>query len=447
MASAQESTQGFETIAEFEAFVQCPLFSEQAKVSVCRDELVVSALFDQLVVPYADMVFLAFQDYQVNVRSSLGSLALSRLGRQAEWLYDQMLQAYNDAVLRAFSVEGQPLFEAKGDFEAVEGEREFGGPCHVRLYEDCLCLLPPNQNARRIPWCFLTGFGKDAHSCTFSLATGERYTVSRLGRELANLERMAVARMRALRESTAAWHRELDEKLPAVQLPFTSKLMPLGAAAVANDIAAAAPSLLEAMEAKVGESRIASTYPWLKGLCGSGEFMLGMVPAPAKEEGADALAAAMPAAVGAADASGAAAGAVAVEGMASAEGADAAATEEGAENPPIVWVIAPDETGRVAAVELALADGEASATYLYRVQGSWRTFGRQLDRALEAAAFKREPFLLSDEELRQPAHAADAMLVTRTPAIAFARSCFAGRAIHSSRDRWQADVRKVLSAL
>ena len=112
---------------------------------------------------------------------------------------------------------------------------------------------------------------------------------------------------------------------------------------------------------------------------------------------------------------------------------------------PVLWVIAPVNGGQAAAVELALADGEAAATYLYRVEGNWRSFAMQIDRALEAASFERSPILLDDEKLALHEHAAEAMLIARTPALQIMRRCFIGRAIHSSENRWLSDIERALT--
>lgn len=417
MPSAGEQAETPPPIAEFEGYAECALFAEEVKITLTQDEVIVAALFDQLVLPYGKISAFAFENYRVTVNTADGMVAFSRMGQETEWLYDKLYAAYNGAALRALLVEGEPVFEAPGDFTAEENGvclREHGV---IRLYEDCLCLLPPNENARRIPLCFMTGMEKGDFSRTLLLSTGERYTVAKMGRELDNIDRLLTTKLRALREQTLSWHKELAPGMTSMQAASAAKLMPFGTAAMLNRLSAASPALADSIEAKIKQSRMAGTYPWLKKLCGDDSLTLGAKPAPPKEETAED----------------------------SPEDQESENTEK--EPVPILWAAAPDMDKRVAAVELALAEGEAAATYLYRIKGEWETFARQIDRGLEASGFKRELITLPNEKLRLPEHSASAMLIKRTPSLILLRSCFIGRAIHSSQQRWQSDIEKCRAAI
>ena len=121
------------------------------------------------------------------------------------------------------------------------------------------------------------------------------------------------------------------------------------------------------------------------------------------------------------------------------EGEDAAA--EKPDSDAVLWTVASCSEGRIAAVELALPNDQAAATYLYRVEGRWEVFARLIDRALDATGFQRRMILLSDDALNEPEHLAEAMLVRRTPALLLLRRCFVGRAIHSSYERWLREIK------
>lgn len=431
-------------IAEFEGFVECPLFSEEAKITVGADGLVIAAALDLLPVPYGEIAAFSLADNRVEIQTAACTVTASRMGQNAEWLYQKLYGAYNDAVLKALLVEGAHSFEAEGEYSAEEKTATWQGQTVIRLYEDCLCVLPPSEHARRIPLCFLTGMEKDGFSLTLALATGERYTLQKLGRELDNLERMLTANLRALRERTLAWHKELAPNLGSMQAAMAAKLMPLGTAVPMEKLTAAAPPLATALEEQIQDSRMAQTYPWLRDLRGGSGLTVGALPPPKQEKQEQPAMPGMPGT----PAAPAIPGMPTVPAPAQAEAPSGEAAEPaGPEKPkPILWAIAPDRERKLAAVELALADDEAAATYLYRVEGGWDAFAKTIDRALEAAGFQRELILMPDEKLNAPEHLEAAMLVRRTPALSLLRRCFAERAIHSSPDRWRRDIEKCRTA-
>lgn len=393
----------------FEAFVECPLFAEEAKLTLDKDGLLIAARFDKLSIPYGEIAAFSLADYRAEILTAEAAVTISRTDQPIRWLYDKLYASYNNAVLEALLVEGKHNFDSAAEYIAEENGKSRQGPAILRLYEDCLCILPPDRYARRIPLCFLAAMEKNGYSLALTLSTGERYTLRKLGRELDNLERLLTDGLRGLRERTLAWHKELAPGLGSMQAAAAARLMPLGTAASLGKLSAAAPPLAAALEERIGDSRMARTYPWLRELCGGRGLYIGALPPPQKQE---------------------------------AEQPD----EEG-KTKPVLWVIAPGQEYSMAAVELALADDEAAATYLYRRDGKWETFALLIDRALEATGFQRKALLLPEEELNAPEHLAQAMLVQRTPALTLLRSCFAGRIIHSSSRHWRLDISKYCEAI
>ncbi len=423
-------------LAQFEGFIECALFADRGRICVTKEAIIASSALEDVVLPFELVRSISFADYAVVLESPLGKVTLSRLGREAEWLYDKALNAYNNAVAKALMAKGSCAFEAKGRCMVEEGAFRRTSPCTVRIYDDCLLLLTPDEGARRIPFCFLEGLDANDWSRTFVLTTGERYTVSHMGQNLENMERIVVQRTQAVRDETSAWHEELTPLQP-MEAAAARKLMRIGTSAFAYELSQSAPRLLAAVEAKVSESRIASYYPWLKRIAAGFDYALGAKPADSPGEDAPV----QTPAVLAADAF-TQAGPRETESDAS---ENAGAEGVSPDQQPVLWVIAPVNGGQAAAVELALADGEAAATYLYRVEGNWRSFAMQIDRALEAASFERSPILLDDEKLALHEHAAEAMLIARTPALQIMRRCFIGRAIHSSENRWLSDIERALT--
>lgn len=61
---------------------------------------------------------------------------------------------------------------------------------------------------------------------------------------------------------------------------------------------------------------------------------------------------------------------------------------------------------------------------------------------MEAVAFRREPILLPDDKLAAQKYTGYAMVIKRIQSLRLIRSRFAGRAIHSTADRWRKEVEK-----
>lgn len=176
---------------------------------------------------------------------------------------------------------------------------------------------------------------------------------------------------------------------------------------------------------------MADTYPWLLELCGGQDLWTGILPAPKQ----DSLLGNMECLQdGNLDLS-------KLSGLLNAnkdESTSETMPEKKAET--VLWMLVPDKEKRIAAVELSLAENEAAATYVYRIPGAWEEFAIRIDRALEAGGFDRQLIQLSEEQLRKPENLEKRMLIKRTPALDLLRKQFAGRAIHTSMDRWKKDI-------
>jgi hypothetical protein len=242
--------------------------------------------------------------------------------------------------------------------------------------------------------------------------------------------------IRALREKALAAVKEIDPTLTAAQASQLAKLLPEGAATSFGQIAAIAPSFVTTVENKLVETRAADSYKEFKTLCDPVNIYVGL----RKNETTDSAAGGLPDMGGIAGILGGLMGGdsgsnpiAALGGLA---GGKPAADEGDPEPPPpyLFWLIVPSPNGQFAAIEFAEAD---SATFVYRTGGDFAAFARQLNRALEAIAFKREVIRLSDEELRKPENADYYMAAKRTAALQFVRANFIGRVIHTGADAWR----------
>ena len=81
---------------EYDAQVSSSFISGDAKIVVADDGLRITALFDAVEIPYADITALAMEDYVVALcTTSAGDVRLSRMGSWCEPFYSAALDAYN----------------------------------------------------------------------------------------------------------------------------------------------------------------------------------------------------------------------------------------------------------------------------------------------------------------------------------------------------------------
>lgn len=414
---------------EYTAQVTSYLVNGEAKLTVGEDGLAVTALFDAADIPYADMTALELADYTITIKTHGGSFTLSRMGNWCQPFYDALFEAYNQKVLKALFVSDKLLMKTSGHYQYVEDGFVVAGVAPLQVHENCVCILPPNLAARRIPLCFLSALRKGEHDLSLELKTGEHYTFSKLGREHQPFVSSIEKQLRVLRENALAAVKEIDPALTTAQASNIAKLMPEGVAAPLGALACIAPSFVDALNGYIGESRISESADAFAELCDPAQICVGIKKdfarsaSPAPDGGMAALAQLVP-------------------------GASPAQTAtDKAETPErkMIWLIAPGQKPGTAAVEFAGGEETAAATFFYQFGVPWDAFWQKLNYAMEAINFKREVIRLSDEELQKAEQADNRMAVQRNPALRYIRSCFAGRAIHRSMAAWQSEVAAHLS--
>ncbi len=410
---------------EYSGQVSSPLINGEAKLSISEKGLSITALFEAALLPYATINALSLADYLITVETDSGVYQFSRLGNWAQPFYDDLLAAYNQAVLQALFIEGDALFSTRGAYQYRENGETFQGAAPVLIYENCVCVLPPTLQARRIPLCFAGGIEKGDYQLSLSLTPELHYLFSRLGHDSDSFAIAMEKQLRALHSRTLAAVTELDPSLSITAATSIARLMPEGAAAPLGKLGEIAPSFISALENKIAASRAAESYSTLQLLCDPTQIYIGF-----KKQNS-------------------AAGKDADDGnivvMLGSISEDPAITDETAvpDDPYLLWLIAPSPDGTSCVVEFAGAADDAAATFVYQCPHGFAAFGRQLNYALEAINFKREVIRLTDEELQKKEYSHYQMAIKRNQALQFVRSCFAGRLIHSSQQAWRRKLEEI----
>ena len=289
--------------------------------------------------------------------------------------------------------------------------------------------MTSDRNARRLPLCFLSRLEERGYGLEVETDGGVRCRLARLGFDLEPLKRRIEACRRDLHRKTCASLLSLDPTLSAADAENLARLMPDGAGAPLDVLERMAPSFLQAALAAVdagadGPAREGET---------DAEADEG-VP-PATTDANDVEDAAPPPSTGIAFIRSQCAPNRFLAGMKSHIDGQGAFTRD-------FWFVGIGNERAV--VEFALADGEASASFAFRMDADVATFSDRLIRALEALSFNRACIRLTDDELAQRGNDVFAMALDRTPALRFLRERFDGRIIHSSQSAWERAVRIAL---
>ncbi|MCL2696014.1 MAG: PH domain-containing protein [Clostridiales bacterium] len=384
---------------EFRGTIESAVINGEVTLTVGEEGLTAVSLFDTADFPYADITAIAFADWAAHIQTDDGPVTVSRLGLAGEPFYQKLYQAYNKKVLKALFAEGAPLLETVGEYRIEENTNVIAGLTRnlstaisgravIQVFENCVCILPPDENARRIPLCFLSGMDQSDWQLTLSLDTGETYHLIRLGYDTTPMARCIAEQLKKLREKTIDMVKAIDPALTPAQASALAKLLPEGAAAPLGQLAAIAPTFADALRAKLAESRAGESFEVFNEICDPAEICVGLGQQ--------------------------------------------------------LWLIGPGRNGRTAAVEFDVAEGESAATFLYQFDGDVPLFTKQLNRALEAIAFKREVIRLTPDELRLPQYGNYKMAVRRNASLQFIRSCFVGRVIHATPESWRRNIENQL---
>lgn len=415
---------------ETKGIVSSSSIDGEARLLISADAILIETDSRALSLSYADIIELKLLDYAVAVATNSDSFTLSHLGYDTEPFYEKAFAAYNAKVLESLFVSGTPLLETKGNYAYSEQGVSRSGAAVIQLYERCLVILPANLDARRIPLCFTTNIEAADYRIIYTLDNGDSYSISKIGYDFEPLERLSMAQLLCLRKQASEQVRCIDSSLSAQQAEAAAAQLVEGAAAPIGELNSISSSLTIAIEVQISHSRIAGYYQILKGLCDVSEMAFGFREDVAFAQRDEQLAQQDELGIDTDD----------IGTTIDSDIGDTAA-------PYLIWLIAPSKAGGVCAVEYAGAHQEAAATYIFEYAGEWGRLRRRLNHAMEAIGFRREVISLSDEQMRQPGYECYRMAIERNESLAYIRSCYCARIVHSSEESWGREIASRFSSL
>jgi hypothetical protein len=405
--------------AGYEGYLESSRLTDAVNITIGEDALLLAATFNRIAVEYDDIIEFKLSDFTVHINTAEQSYVISRLGNACDWFFNELYAAYNRKVLKALFVEGEVILETSGDYQIYEYGNQLRGKGKVLLYQNCLCILPPDSGARRIPYSFISDLKREQYTIKIILNASEYCSISKLGYDTDIFIKKLTERITSLQEKRLAFIRSLDPSIGMSASIEAAGLMPSDRAACFDKLDAAYPSLAQVIRGIIKSSRIAGSFEMLQDICDKTQLLVGIKETPSatvelsKE---DTL-------------------------SSDVQNEESPATEKDVVKPEYtVWIIAPGKDHKAAVVELALPGEQAAATYLYRTEGNFDELASIINRVLEAVSFRREFIMLAETKLQSEKYAEYRMLLERTPVLKLLRERFITRAIHASAEKWKADI-------
>ncbi|MDD2472207.1 MAG: hypothetical protein PHT28_04745 [Dehalococcoidales bacterium] len=421
--SNRNSGENPESRFSYQGYLESPGITGEAKITVGEEAVLLSAGFDQVAVDYSDITEIKLSDYAILINTPQKTLALSRLGNECDWLFRDLHNAYNRIVLKALFVQGEVIMETSGEYVINEKGNRLQGTGVIQLYQDCVCILPPNISARRIPLSFVSDIKQDQYTVIIKLSSGESFSVSKLGFDTDVFTNRMTKQISLLKEKRLDFIRNLDPSMSMSKSIEVVQLMPAYQTVQFDKLSSGYLTLAAVIRNSIKASRIADTFDIIPDICDSKQLLISIKerPATADDEQQPGI---------------------------SSDIEDNDPQESEAESLKYsIWCIAPDKNHQMAILELSLPEDQSAATYVYRTEGNFDELVRIINRSLEAVSFRREYITVTEEKLQDDKYAKYRMLIERTPVLSILRQRFVTRIIHSSPEKWKAEVKRLFTSV
>ena len=149
---------------DYRCFIDYIDMKGEGKLVLTDDELCCLTTLDQYAIPFTSISSIAIENYQLIVQSEFGTLKALRLGTNLTPAYGEIYEKYNEKVRKSLFLDGPPILQIKGEYRYRDDAGSAYGTAVIELYERCLCILPPNDGARRVPLCFVRSVEKQGLS-------------------------------------------------------------------------------------------------------------------------------------------------------------------------------------------------------------------------------------------------------------------------------------------
>jgi hypothetical protein len=429
-----------------------------------HDERSVSIVADvgaPMTVDFGDVDGVLADNYEIRLPLYTGStIVLRHFGRSYQRLASELLHSFRERTLKCLLLEDlEELARFEGNFEAGSGGKrcpqcsapdkggkfcpECGqklsgqspaakvassGSGEIRLFKSNIAMLGTGTPSLQWRLADVERVGHESGSYDVTLQSGDRYvTISGLGKRTEEFTSKLKKAVAGLAAESAGAVRDLFPFLNPDQLQEMNALMREGRSAPLAKMKAIHPRTEVALVTNAVDATLRPYYEQLMKLAAPDSVYAGFklirgeaekAPTDASEE-EDEVGKDDPRSLPHADS----------------KGADT-----------LYWFFFPIAGKKVVAWEASSRSGRA--TYFFKIDDDLNSSIGRINDVLGMLNFRRRPIYLSDDELElKPELHRYAIAARRLPELRQVRSTFAGRAIHSTPEAWQAQVQNIISKM
>lgn len=196
----------------YECTASLPEGTFEASATITEDEIILRGVDgSRHALPFADLMDMRLVNYRLALAMRDYEAEISKLGYLTEDFFEKLWEAYSAKSERALFVEGDLVMRSEGDYAYAEPGVSRNSIAKLALRTDCLCILPHDAGARRVPLCFADAPEREGFSLELRLDTGEAYRIARLGGDTDPF----FGKLADVRESVSARWREAHRALEA----------------------------------------------------------------------------------------------------------------------------------------------------------------------------------------------------------------------------------------
>ena len=127
---------------------------------------------------YADVSAIRPINHRVYIDTLSGeTLEVAMLGFSYDGFLEELTKAFSDRSMESLFADEQPIMRCEGEYILPDKQ----GRGTIILLPDAVCVLPMNCRAVRIPLCYVEEIALDGYQVRFTMRSGVRYTVGRMG--------------------------------------------------------------------------------------------------------------------------------------------------------------------------------------------------------------------------------------------------------------------------